>query len=101
MLVVIGEIDESVPKNFDGSAKSALDPAIEDVIDYMASSNGLEKQSEDEIGNGSTILKYGADSDDDIVWGVVVKDAKHGWFTEEGNSISVNKLILEFFENWR
>ena len=101
MLVVFGEIDESIPKNIDGSAKTALDPAIEDVIDYMASSNGLEKQSEGEIGDGSIISKYGADSDKDIVWSVLVKDAKHGWPTEELNSISTNKLILEFFENWR
>jgi poly(3-hydroxybutyrate) depolymerase len=101
MLTVIGEIDESVPKNFDGTAKTTLDPAIEDVVDYMASSNGLELQSEGEIGDGSIICKYGADSDKDIVWYVVVNDAKHGWPTEELNSISVNKLILEFFDNWR
>jgi hypothetical protein len=101
MLVVYGEIDEAVPKNLDGSAKTALDPAIEDVLDYMVSSNGLEKQSEEEIGNGSIILKYGADSDKDIVWGVFVKDGKHGWPTEELNSFSMNKIILEFFENWR
>ncbi len=101
MLEVYGELDESVPKNADGSTKTALDPAIEDVIDYMASSNGLEKQAEVEIGEGSIISKYGADSDKDIVWGVVVKDAKHAWPTEELNSVSANKLILEFFENWR
>ena len=101
MLAVYGEIDESIPKNSDDSAKTALDPAIEDVLDYMASSNGLEKQSEGEIGNGSTILKYGSDSDKDIVWSVVVKDGKHGWPTEELDSFSVNKLILEFFDNWR
>ena len=101
MLAVIGEFDESIPKNFDGTAKTALDPAIEDVIDYMASSNGLKKQSEGEIGNGSTILKYGADSDKDIVWGVVVKDAKHSWYTEEIDGLNTNELVLEFFENWR
>ena len=101
MLAIIGEIDESVPKNFDGTAKTALDPAIEDVLDYMASSNGLELQSEAEIGEGSTIRKYGADGDEDMVWGVVVKGAKHGWPTEELNKISANKLILDFFENWK
>ena len=37
----------------------------------MASSNGLEKQSEGEVGDGSIICKYGADSDKDIVWNVV------------------------------
>ena len=101
MLVVYGENDESIPKNIDGSAKTALDPAIEDVIDYMATSNGLDAQSEGEIGDGSIIRKYEADSDKDIVWSVVVKEGKHGWPTEDLNSFSVNKLILEFFENWR
>ena len=101
MLSVIGEIDESIPKNFDDSAKTALDPAIEDVLDYMASSNGLGMQSEDEIENGSIIRKYGADSDKDIVWDVVVKDAKHAWYTEEIDGFNTNELVLEFFENWR
>ena len=101
MLVVYGEIDESIPKNFDDSAKTALDPAIEDVIDYMASSNGLNKQSESETEDGMIISKYGADSDKDVVWGVLVKDAKHAWYTEELDSINTNKLVLEFFENWR
>ena len=101
MLVVYGENDESIPKNIDGSAKTALDPAIEDVIDYMATSNGLDAQSEGEIGDGSIIRKYEADSDKDIVWSVVVKEGKHGWPTEDLNSFSVNKLILEFFDNWR
>jgi hypothetical protein len=32
---------------------------------------------------------------------VYIKDGKHGWPTEELNSFSVNKLILEFFENRR
>ena len=100
MLVVYGENDESIPKNIDGSAKTALDPAIEDVIDYMATSNGLDAQSEGEIGDGSIIRKYEADSDKDIVWSVVVKEGKHGWPTEDLNSFSVNKLILEFFDNW-
>ena len=101
MLVVYGENDESIPKNIDGSAKTALDPAIEDVIDYMATSNGLDAQFEGEIGDGSIIHKYESDSDKDIVWSVVVKEGKHGWPTEDLNSFSVNKLILEFFENWR
>ena len=101
MLVVYGEKDESIPKNSDGSSKTALDPAIEDVLDYMASSNGLDKQSEGEIGDGSIIRKYEADSDKDTVWCVVVKDGRHSWPTEELNSFSMNKLILEYFENWR
>ena len=101
MLVVYGEKDESIPKNSDGSSKTALDPAIEDVLDYMASSNGLDKQSEGEIGDGSIIRKYEADSDKDTVWCVVVKDGRHSWPTEEINSFSMNKLILEYFENWR
>ncbi len=101
MLVVYGENDESIPKNIDGSSKTALDPAIEEVIDYMASSNGLEKKSEDEIGDGSILCKYGVDSDKDMVWSVVVNDGKHGWPTKELDGFSVNELILEFFENWR
>ena len=99
LMAVYGEKDEIVPKNLDGSAKSALDPAIEDVLEYLASSNGLAKQSEGEIGSGSTIYKYGADGDSDAIWGVLVKDGKHGWPTQESNGFSVNQLILEFFSS--
>ncbi|MBR4760656.1 MAG: extracellular solute-binding protein, partial [Lachnospiraceae bacterium] len=38
---ITGEKDELVPKNADGSAKRAIDPAIEDVMDYWAASNAL------------------------------------------------------------
>lgn len=96
-MAVAGEKDESVPKNADGTAKTSLDPAIEDVIEYLADSNGLAKQSESEIGKGSTIVKYGADGDNDAVWYVVVKDGKHGWPTVKLNDFSMNQLVLEFF----
>ncbi|MCR5432684.1 MAG: prolyl oligopeptidase family serine peptidase, partial [Lachnospiraceae bacterium] len=65
---ITGERDESVPKNSDGTAKYALDPATEDIIEYLASSNGLTKQTETEIGKGSVLTKYGAEGDKDCVW---------------------------------
>ncbi len=98
---IVGEIDEAVPKNLDGSATYALDPAIEDVIDYYVSSNGLEKKSEETIGNGSTFIKYGKDGDEDIIWTILVKDGRHAWPNEELNGFSTNKLVLNFFESWK
>ena len=96
---IYGEKDESMPKNFDGSAGSALDPAIEDVMEYMASSNGLGLQNEESFGKGSLIQKYGSDSDGDIVWSVLAGGIKHAWPTEEDGGLSTNKLILDFYES--
>ncbi len=98
-LQVTGEKDEAVPKNLDETAKYSIDPAIEDVIDYYVSSNSLEKQSEEEIGKGSLLTKYGKDGDPDSVWTLLVKGGKHGWPDESGDGINTNKLILEFYES--
>jgi poly(3-hydroxybutyrate) depolymerase len=98
MLVVVGEMDESVPKNFDESAKTALDPAIEDVVEYMASSNGLALRGTEAVGDGSIVQKYGADGDKDAVWGVLVAETKHCWPTEKSGGLDTNKLVLDFYE---
>ena len=96
VLQISGEKDDLIPKNLDGSAKHALDPAIEDVMQYWAQSNGIESSTEEPIGKNSTIVKY--EDGGRCVWSVMVMGGHHSWYEESLTGIDVNGLILEFFE---
>ena len=54
---ITGEKDDVIPKKYDGSAKYAQAPAIEDVMDYWAASNGLNACESEEVGRGCLITK--------------------------------------------
>jgi len=97
---ITGEKDDVVPKQSDGSYKFSKDPAIEEVIDYWASSNKLNNFSTEEIGQGSTLTKWKADKKNinTEVWHLFVKGGHHGWPNERFNQINVNKLVIDFFE---
>ena len=95
-LQITGEKDDVVPKKSDGSASRAKDPAIEDVIDYYVSSNGLELSDTVEIGEGSVLNKYSKEGSDNAVWDLFVKDARHSWYTERVNGVDTNAVIIEF-----
>lgn len=95
---VTGEKDDVVPKHSDGSAKFAKAPAIEDVMDYWVTSNGLAKCEETEIGKGSVLTKYAKEGSKKQVWNLFVKDGRHSWPDESISGINVNELIVEFLE---
>lgn len=96
---VTGEMDDVVPKHSDKSADSSIDPAIEDVMDYWVSTNGLSLESEDEIGNGSHLKKYSSEGKKNKVWDLTVKDGKHSWPDDGINGFVINDLILDFFDS--
>lgn len=96
---ITGEYDDVVPKNSDGSAKYAKDPAIEDVMEYWASSNGLDLSGSETIGKGSVLTKYSSGSGPRQVWDLLVKNGRHSWPGEKLNGINTNSLILEFFSS--
>ena len=93
---ITGEKDEVVPKKSDGSAAYAKDPAIEDVMDYWVSSDGVSLSDTVEVGEGSILNMYTSDNSDNMVWDLLVKDGGHSWYTEKENGIDTNTLILEF-----
>ena len=95
---ITGEKDNVVPKKLDNSAASAIDPAIEDVIEYYVQANGLEIKEEVKIGN-STLIKYKSNSSDKKIFHLLVEGGNHSWPTEQINGIDTNKLILEFLES--
>lgn len=80
----------------DGSAKHTKDPAIEDVMDYWAASNGLEHNEQTEIGKGSVLTKYSEADKETRVWNLQVKDGRHSWPEESLCGFDMNSLILEF-----
>ena len=95
---ISGEMDDVVPKNSDGSAKYAKDPAIEDVMAYWSDSNGLDRCESEEIGKGSVLTKCRSEETPDQVWHLEVKNGRHSWPDAKLNGFDTNRLILEFFE---
>ena len=99
-LQVTGQKDDVVPKNSDGSADHSKAPAIEAVIEYYVSMDGLDKADEEQIGKKATLTKYSNSSDqgDKIVWDVFIPDGRHSWPDENITGIDMNGLIMDFFE---
>ncbi len=95
---ITGEKDDVVPKNSDGSAKYSKAPAIEDVMEYWAESNGLEPSETCEVGKGSVLSKYTSKGKQKQVWNLFVKDGRHSWPDESISGIDTNAMILEFLE---
>lgn len=93
---ITGAKDEVVPKHSDGSAKYAKDPAIEDVMEYWAESNGLKLTETAAVGERGELTKY--DGKKAKVWHLFIKDARHSWYNEKINKVDSNDVILEFFE---
>lgn len=94
---ITGELDYVVPKHSDGSAQTAKDPAIEDVMEYWAASNGLGCNESEVIGNGSTLTKCRKEGTSNQVWSLFVRNGRHSWPGVKLNGIDTNSLILEFF----
>lgn len=99
VLQITGEKDDVVPKNSDGSAKSAIDPAIEDVMEYWAESNGLELTETVDVGAKGILTKYGSEEKTAKVWHVFIKGAHHSWYEEKISKVDSNTIILDFFES--
>ena len=95
---ITGEKDDVVPKNSDGSAKSAQAPAIEDVMTYWAESNGLTQEETSEIGNGSELTKLSGSGTEKQVWHLRVKNGRHSWPTEDYTGIDATALILDYLD---
>ncbi len=97
---VSGEKDDVVPKKSNGTARYAKDPAIEDVVEYWAASNGLEESEIIDMPKGSVLTKWKSKNNESVnqVWHLLVKGGYHSWPTEEINEIEINDLILDFFD---
>ena len=86
------------PKKLDNSVATAIDPAIEDVIEYYVQANGLEIKEDVKIAS-STLTKYKSNFSDKKIFHLLVDEGNHSWPTEQINGIDTNKLILEFLKS--
>lgn len=98
-LEIFGLKDDAVPANATGTAKYATGPAIEDVIDYYASSQNLTPHNPVSLSN--KVLEYTYDSPDSkyLIKGIAIKDCHHGWPEESITTFNTNEYILNFFDN--
>ena len=55
---ITGEFDDVVPKHSDGTAAVTKNPAIEDVVEYWAFSNGLYASEASLVAGSSTLTKW-------------------------------------------
>ena len=95
---ITGEKDDVVPKNSDGSARYAKAPAIEDVMEYWAASNGLDRSETVPVGVASVMTRYTGVDKPQQVWHLVVSNGHHSWPSERFHQINTNALILEFLD---
>ena len=77
---------------------TAIDPAIEDVIEYYVQANELEIKEDVKIAS-STLTKYKSNFSDKKIFHLLVAEGNHSWPTEQINGIDTNKLILEFLKS--
>lgn len=98
VLQITGEKDDVVPKNSDGSAKYSKAPAIEEVLDYYVSVNGLSKAEEINLGKKSTLEKYNSTDSKKQVWNIFIPDGRHSWPDESIVGFSTNQIIIDFLE---
>ena len=99
LLQIAGERDDVIPKLSDRSAGYSAYPAIEDLISYYASANGLDSMTVREIGRNSTLTEYYSKDSERLVWFLYVTDGRHSWSAERVTGINTNKLIIDFLES--
>ena len=94
-LEIYGTKDQVVPQNGNGTATSS-NLAIEDVMDYWASANGLGSSSVEALSDKAEITKYTAFLNKTQVWSIKIEDGVHEWYSEDAAGFNTNKLILDF-----
>jgi poly(3-hydroxybutyrate) depolymerase len=99
LLQIAGEKDNVIPKLSDGSARYSAFPAIEDVIGYYSSANGLDEMSVRELGRSSKLTEYRSKNSANQVWFLYVIDGRHSWSAESVTGIDTNNLIINFLES--
>ena len=98
VLEVYGTKDDVVPMNLTGTAAASVNPAIEDVMDYWAQANGLDKSETVTLSGKAVLTKRTGEGKDNAVWTVVIDEGRHSWPDEKIAGFNVNQLLLDFFD---
>lgn len=90
-----GTKDDVTPMRLNDSAKYNPNPAMEDVIDFFVTENGIEKNPQTEKLNSKIdIYKY-----ESKVWWMLIKGYPHSWPSKRYCDLNVNEIILDFLKN--
>lgn len=100
ILQINGTKDDVVPMKRNGSDKTSIAPAIEDVVAYWALANGLDEVETLPISDQAELTTFTAAASQHAVWHVVITDGYHSWPQEQFAGFHVNELILDFFDRY-
>ena len=98
VLEIYGTKDNVVPQNGNGTAATSPFPAIETVMEYWASANGLGSSSVEKLSGKAELTKYTAFLNKTQVWSVKIDGGAHEWYSEDAAGFNTNELILDYFD---
>lgn len=98
ILEIYGTMDNVVPQKGNGSDAESLHPAIETVMEYWVSANGLDSSSVEKLSDQAELTKYTAFLNKTQVWSVKIEGGEHVWPTEDIAGFDANDLILDYFD---
>lgn len=99
-LQINGTSDDVVPMRLNDSYKRAKDPAIEEVIEYLADVNKCSRIETVALSDKSSLIKYSGKKSKQI-WEVIIDNGRHSWPDENFSGFNTNELILEYFDMYR
>ena len=97
VLQINGTKDDVVPMQRTGTDKTAKNPAIELVMDYWASSNGLTSSETEALSEKAELIKCSGEGDSHV-WHIIITDGRHSWPDKQLVGFDVNEVILDFFD---
>ena len=100
VLEIYGTKDDVVPMKANGSDRTALAPAIEDVMEYWATANSLIVKEEGTLSKRASYRKWTNEKGTQFVWEIIIEDGRHSWPEEKYCGFSTNQMIIEFFDRF-
>ena len=97
ILQINGTLDDVVPLNSSSYVHYGDAPAIDGVIEYWNTANGLDKEETKTLSERVTAHCYSGKDTDTQVWYVEIQDGRHGWPNKDLTGIDTSELILEYF----
>lgn len=98
VMIIYGTGDAVVPKRSDGSAETAYDPPIEDVMDYWSGANALDRKTEEKLSERASLTRYTAAGASKEVCRIEIEGGQHSWPKETFCGFDPYRVILDFFD---
>lgn len=95
-LQINGTKDEVVPMILTETDKYNPNPAMENVIEYFVTANGLSKDIKEVFSYRNIKIENYSNK---VCW-LLIDDGRHSWPTEKTNGVNCNKLIVDYFDSF-